>query len=66
MAKKKINYSEAFAEAQAILLEIENNEIDIDTLAEKVKRAAELLKTCKAKLVKTESDLNQIFEDLTD
>ena len=53
----KINYSEAFAELQQIVSEMENSEIDIDMLDAKVKRASALLKICKEKLFKTEENV---------
>jgi exodeoxyribonuclease VII small subunit len=45
---KEPNYTEAFEELQEIVLEIEQGEISVDSLSEKVKRAAILIKICKA------------------
>jgi len=42
---------------------IENNELDIDELAKNVKRVAELIKFCKAKLKSTEEEVEQILKD---
>jgi exodeoxyribonuclease VII small subunit len=64
MAVKKITYTEAFNELQIILQQIENGEPDVDELAEKVKKAAELIKICKSKLYDTESEIEKILEDL--
>lgn len=61
---KNINYAEAFEELQAIVTEIEQGEITVDELAEKVKRAAVLIKVCKAKLTATEEDVNKILKEL--
>ena len=58
------NYSEAFEELQAIVTEIESGEISVDELSDKVKRAAELIKICKAKLSTTEEDVNRILKDM--
>lgn len=58
------NYTDAYSELQAIVLEIEAGEISIDELSEKVKRAAFLIKLCKNKLHTTEADVNQILKDL--
>jgi len=67
MAKKKeISYADSFAEAQKILFEIENEDIDVDTLSLKVKKAAQLLQSCKNKLVKTEKEVEKIFDSLTE
>jgi exodeoxyribonuclease VII small subunit len=61
---KDPNYTEAFEELQEIVLEIEQGEISVDALSEKVKRAAVLIKICKAKLTTTEEDVSRILKDL--
>lgn len=58
------NYTEAFEELQTIVLEIEQGEISVDELSEKVKRAAQLIKICKTKLSTTEEDVNKILKEL--
>ncbi len=60
----KIGYTEAFEELQQIVSEIEQGEISVDELSEKVKRAAQLIKVCKAKLTTTEEDVNKILKEL--
>lgn len=62
--KESITYTEAFNELQEIVNEIENGDISVDDLAEKVKRAAFLIQVCKAKLKATEADVKKILEDL--
>lgn len=59
-----LNYTEAFEELQIIVGEIEDGEISVDELSDKVKRAALLIKICKSKLTETEADVNKILEDL--
>jgi exodeoxyribonuclease VII small subunit len=61
---KDPNYTEAFEELQGIVLEIEQGEISVDALSEKVKRAAVLIKICKAKLTSTEEDVSRILKEL--
>lgn len=61
---EKINYTEAFEELQRIVTEIEQGEISVDELSEKVKRAAQLIKICKTKLTTTEEDVNKILKEL--
>jgi exodeoxyribonuclease VII small subunit len=58
---KKITYDSALTELQNIVAEIEGEEIGIDELSKKVKRAAELLKFCQKKLRQTEEDVNEIL-----
>ena len=57
-------YVEAFEELQQIVSEIEEGEISVDELSEKVKRAAQLIAICKTKLSTTEEDVNRILKDL--
>ncbi len=63
---EQINYSDAFEELQAIVAEIEQGEISVDELSQKVKRAAQLIKICKRKLLSTEEDVNKILAELDD
>jgi len=62
--KDKPNYTEAFEELQEIVSEIEEGEISVDELSEKIKRAAQLIKICKAKLTSTEEDVSKILKEL--
>jgi exodeoxyribonuclease VII small subunit len=62
----QITYAEAYQELQQIVAEIENAEISVDELSEKVKRAALLIKVCKAKLTSTEEDVQRILKELED
>lgn len=64
MTTKKVTYSEAILEIEAILEKIENEEFDVDELAEKVKRVSVLLKICKNKLTKTNEQVEQILKDM--
>ena len=59
-----INYTSAFEELKNIVNEIEQGEITIDELSEKVKRASVLIKICKQKLSATEEDVNKILDEL--
>ncbi len=61
---EQINYTDAFYELQTITREIESGEITVDELAEKVKRASELIKICKQKLSNTEADVNKILKEM--
>lgn len=61
---ENFTYKEAFAELQKIVNDMENEEIDVDELSEKVKRAGILIKFCKEKLTSTEGDVNKILKEL--
>ena len=58
--EKELKYEAAFAELQAIVNKMENDELDIDQLSKQLKRAQELIKLCKDKLTKTEAELQKI------
>jgi exodeoxyribonuclease VII small subunit len=64
--KKAVTYNEAMAEVEDILEKIENEELDVDDLAEKVKRVSVLLKICKDKLLKTNEQVEQILKEMED
>lgn len=60
-----LTYRKAFEELQEITQAIESEEISVDDLAMKVKRAAELLEICNAKLKSTEEEVNKIIERIS-
>ena len=64
MSKKELNYEEAMNELETIVSGIEGENISIDELSSKVKRATELIKICKTKLFKTEEDVKKVLGDL--
>ncbi|ADQ80481.1 Exonuclease VII small subunit [Paludibacter propionicigenes WB4] len=65
MAKLKLTYTEAVAELEQILAELESNsEINMDLIAEKVKRAAVLMEFCKKQLHELDEELEKMMADL--
>lgn len=63
---KKIMYKEAIEEIEMLLEKIENEELDVDDLSEKVKRISFLLKICKDRLYQTEQDVEKVFKEMDD
>lgn len=61
---EEISYTAAHNELQEIVLEMENSQISIDELENKIKRAAVLLKICKDKLFKTEKEVQDILTEI--
>ena len=49
---------------EKIVLEIENDNIEVDELATKIKRASELLQICSVKLKASEEEVEKILKDL--
>jgi len=60
---KEQKYEAAFAELQAIVRKMENDELDIDQLSEQLKRAQELIKLCRDKLTKTDEEIKKILAE---
>ena len=53
-----LTYDEAFAALQKLVRQIENEDIQLDTLAEKVHEANELVHYCETRLRVIEDDVN--------
>jgi len=63
--KKNLTYSKAFSELEKLVGQIEDDKIQLDTLADKVKQAKELIKFCEIKLRTIETDVNEAMSDKT-
>jgi exodeoxyribonuclease VII small subunit len=65
MAKSKEtaqpSYEQALSELRKIAEAIENESVSIDELADKVKRASELVEYCREKLRNTEAELDKVI-----
>ncbi len=57
------SYKDAIEEIESIVGEIENETVDVDVLAEKVKRAAYLIKYCKSKLKATDNEVKKVLRE---
>lgn len=64
MAKKEKTYSEALKELQVILDKIESDDLDVDVLTEEIKKASALLKFCKEKLYKADTEIKKVLDNL--
>ncbi len=62
--ENKLTYTEAITKLEAIVEEIENEDISVDDLSKKVKRASELIRLCKTKLTKTEQEVNEVLKEI--
>jgi exodeoxyribonuclease VII small subunit len=62
--EKNLTYEDAFNELQEIAQEIESENVAVDVLAQKVKRASELITYCQDKLRSTEKEVNKIIEQM--
>ncbi|MET0465442.1 MAG: exodeoxyribonuclease VII small subunit [Chitinophagaceae bacterium] len=64
MTEKILSYEEAYRELAEIAEEIQNESVSVDVLAQKVKRAAELITYCQGKLRSTETEVNKIITQM--
>lgn len=63
VAKKKQTYSEAVARLEGIVRQIDNNELEIDALAEKIKEANEIIAFCSDKLTKADREIEKLLAE---
>ena len=61
--EKNIKYEAAVEELQQIVDQMEGDELDIDQLATKLKRAQQLIKLCRAKLTKTDEEIKKLLAE---
>ena len=59
----EMSYKEAMQEIEAILRSLREEQNSVDTLAERVARATELIALCRAKLRKAEDDVAKVLEE---
>jgi len=64
MTEPNLTYEAAYEELSEIAKEIETESVSVDVLAEKVKRAAELVSFCQSKLKATETEVNKIISQM--
>lgn len=57
---KELKYEEAFAQLQDIVRKMENDEYSINEIAVQLQTAQRLIKFCKDKLTKTETEIQKI------
>jgi exodeoxyribonuclease VII small subunit len=61
---KNLTYELAYKELKEIAEAIDNESVSVDVLAEKVKRASELIEFCQKRLRATEKEINQIIRGM--
>ncbi|MCY3860726.1 MAG: exodeoxyribonuclease VII small subunit [bacterium] len=64
MSTQEIGYADALSELQQILGELEAEDIDIDVLAVRVERAAELIRVCRGRINDAEVRVKEIVAGL--
>jgi exodeoxyribonuclease VII small subunit len=64
MTEPEIGYAEALAELEGILDELDGDEVDVDVLGSRVRRAAELLRLCRDRIASARFDVEQVVAEL--
>jgi exodeoxyribonuclease VII small subunit len=59
-----MTYSQALNELEKIVGEIESEEADVDVLAEKIKRASQLITFCREKLRAAEDEVKKVLSEM--
>lgn len=61
-----LTYAEALAELDEILGQLESSTVDVDVLAERVARGAQLVRFCRQRLQVVRVDVDTVVEQLLD
>ncbi len=65
MKENKLTYSGAIAELEQILKQLENtDEVNMDAISSRIKRASELIEFCKKQLHTLDGDLEKMIVKL--
>ena len=59
-----LSYAEALRELETILAELDRESVDVDRLAERVRRASDLIQFCRSRLAIARVDVERIVADL--
>ncbi|KAA6312579.1 Exodeoxyribonuclease 7 small subunit [termite gut metagenome] len=61
--KKQETYSQAIKRLEEIVRQIDNNELEIDLLSEKIKEANEIIRFCSEKLTKADKEIEKLLKE---
>ena len=64
MESSEQTYNKAIKELEHILSQLRSDNCDVDTLAERTRRAAQLLKECRQRLTATEEELAAVLASI--
>ena len=63
-ATSQIGYADALAELEGILDELDGDEVDVDVLGARVRRASELLRLCRERIAGARFEVEQVVGEL--
>jgi exodeoxyribonuclease VII small subunit len=58
--RNEIGYAEALEELESILESLEDDDVDVDVLAEHVQRASELIELCRERIGKAKLRIEEV------
>jgi exodeoxyribonuclease VII small subunit len=61
---EQIGYAAALAELDDILRELDGDEVDVDVLGARVRRASELLRICRDRIANARFEVEQVVHEL--
>ena len=64
VAANQPGYAEALAELETILAELERDNVDVDSLAGQVQRAAELIRLCRERIGNARMQIEHVVAEL--
>lgn len=59
---QQMKYEEAVSRLEEIVKKMENDELDIDQMAQQLKEAQQLIKLCKDRLTKVDADIKAVMD----
>ena len=59
---QQMKYEEAVSRLEEIVKKMEDNELDIDQMAQQLKEAQQLIKLCKDRLTKVDADIKAVMD----
>lgn len=61
-----VGYAEALDELETILTELEESDVDVDVLAERVARASDLIRVCRDRIGNAKLQIEKVVAGLED
>ena len=61
---EEISYREALSELEGLLTELEEEQVDIDELAVKVRRSAELIRLCRSRIEAANIEVESVVGEM--
>ncbi len=62
----ELGYAGALAELEDILAGLEDDDVDVDVLGQRVERAAVLLRFCRSRITAARTEVERVVADLDD